>query len=478
MDHETILAAGSLADIRAAYAQKALSVREAVSWYLAGIAASNEAPRSLNAVRTVSPRALDDAAAADRLLAAGGPLPPLFGIPVLLKDNILTADGMTATLGVAALKSFVPRSEATLVARLRRAGAIVLGKTNMTELGDYVSDVMPSCYSGAGGIVRNPRGPEFGRGQGSSVGSAAAIAAGLAPVAIGGESGNSIQAPATHAGVTGYKPSLGRLGRAGVAPLVPSQDTIGPLARSVEDALLVAEVLSGPDPRDGATLIRAIADAPLQRLGLDRVSIGIPRTAMADRPDFDACREALEAVADSLRRGGARIVDPCDLPSAEELQAVRSSVFSTEFKVFFNAFLAEHGSPCGIGSLADLIAWNEAHPETIPYGQSLLLAAQQRGDLDDPVYRADRARDVLLSTTTGIDAALARSQVDVLMAPMAAASKSTGKAGAPAISIPVGSDSQGSPFGVTLYTSVGNDRVLAAVATAVEECVGTGFRAA
>ena len=477
MHHETILAAGSLADIRAAYAQKALSVREAVSWYLARIAASNETPRSLNAVRVVSPRALDDAAAADRLLAAGGSLPPLFGIPVLLKDNILTADGMTATLGVAALKSFVPRSEATLVRRLRRAGAIILGKTNMTELGDYVSDVMPSCYSGAGGVVKNPRGPEFGRGQGSSVGSAAAVAAGLAPVAMGGESGNSIQAPASHAGVTGYKPSLGRLGRAGVAPLVPSQDTIGPLARSVEDALLVAEVLSGPDPRDGATLIRAIQDTPLGPLELGRISIGIPRQAMADRADFDGSRGVFGDVVEKLRRAGARIVDPCDLPSAEELMAVRSSVFSTEFKVFFNAFLAEHGSPCGIGSLADLIAWNEAHPETIPYGQSLLLAAELRSDLDDATYRADRARDVLLSTTSGIDAALERSGVDVLMAPMAAASKCTGKAGAPAISIPVGLDANDAPFGITLYTSVGKDRMLAAAATAVEACVGLRFRA-
>ncbi len=178
----------------------------------------------------------------------------MHGIPVLLKDNILTGDGMPASAGAAALADFVPKHAATLVKRLRQAGAIVLGKTNMTEFADYVSDVMPSGFSGAGGVVRNPHGIEYGRGQGSSVGSAAAVAAGFAPVAIGSETQNSIQTPACYSSVVGFKPGVGAVSRAGVIPLVPSQDSPGPLTRSVADAALVFAALAGADMHDTSTL--------------------------------------------------------------------------------------------------------------------------------------------------------------------------------------------------------------------------------
>jgi amidase len=254
-DIENVLMQGSIAELRALYVEKRLSVTDAVNWYLSRINDISQNGPAINAVREVSLRAMDDAKRADEAIARGEDLQALHGIPVLLKDNILTGDGMKAAAGAAALRNFQPDGDATLVKRLRSAGAIVLGKTNLTEFADFVSDVMPSGYSGNGGIVKNPHGIEYGRGQGSSVGSAAAVAASLCMFAIGSETQNSIQTPASYSSVVGYKPTVGLVSRAGVVPLVPSQDSPGPLTRSVEDAALVASILAGPDMRDTASLL-------------------------------------------------------------------------------------------------------------------------------------------------------------------------------------------------------------------------------
>jgi amidase len=253
------LATGSLAQIRRAYLERQVSVREAIEFFVKRVEAFNPGPRGLNAIRALAPDLAAQAERADAHIAAKRGLGPLHGIPVLLKDNISTADGMTTTAGAAALAQFVPTRDAGLVARLREAGAIIFGKANMTEFADYVSDVMPSGFSSAGGVVRNPRGLEgYGRGQGSSVGSAAAVAAGLVPVAIGSETQNSIQTPACVTSVFGYKPSVGCVSRAGIVPLVASQDSPGPLARSAEDVALVLSVIAGADPRDTATIEAAL----------------------------------------------------------------------------------------------------------------------------------------------------------------------------------------------------------------------------
>ena len=311
-----------------------------LGWYLKRIEALNQAGPQLNAVREIASDALDAARRADEELAAGKRRGPLHGIPVLVKDNILAA-GMNATAGAAALKGFRPRRDATLVARLRAAGAIVIGKTNLTEFADYVSDVMPSGFSGAGGMVKNPHGVmQYGRGLGSSVGSVSAVAARFAPIAIGSETQNSIQTPCCVSSVYGFKPSVGVVSRAGVVPLVPSQDSPGPIASSVEDLALVLSVIAGADIADTASL-----EMPHELSGVLRardpasIRIGVPRRAMADRSDFAAVMSPFEAVLSRLSKAGAAIVDPCDLPSAEQLQDVRSSVFRTEFKAALNAFL-------------------------------------------------------------------------------------------------------------------------------------------
>lgn len=474
-DAEALLLSGSVGEIGALFRGKTLSIADATGWYLKRIDAFNHQGPALNCVKDVSAQALDDARRLDQELAAGRDHGPLHGIPVFVKDNILIATDFTTTGGVKALAGFVPKTTATLVRRLRDAGAIILGKTWLTEFADYVADTMPSEFSGAGGVVRNPHGIPYGRGQGSSVGSAAAVAAGFAPLAIGGETQNSIQTPSCYSSVVGFKPSVGMVSRVGILPLVPSQDAPGPITRAVEDARLVFAAIGGADPHDPLSIQMQAQYGTRRGAGfadIAHVRIGVPRIAMANREQFADVMPQFEAALSKLSKAGAQIVDPCDLPSAEQLQDVRSCVFRTEFKAALNAFLEEHGAPCGIASLETLIRWNEAHPEHIPYGQSLLLAAQDTKGLRDPQYIADRARDLALSRAGGIDAARTGGDADVLIAPMGCAAKCTGKAGAPTLAIPVGLDKDGVPFGVTLYTSFGHDASLLAAGRLVESVLG------
>ncbi len=463
---ENLLLTGTIAQIQKALTSRELSVPEIVDWYLSRIEQIDRAGPKLNAVRSLAAEARDTARRLDEELAAGRSRGPLHGIPVLLKDNILTSDGMTAAAGSAALAGFKPKRDATLVRRLRQAGAVILGKTNLTEFADYVSDVMPSGFSGAGGYVKNPHSnDQYGRGLGSSVGSAAAVAASLVPVAIGSETQNSIQTPASVSGVFGFKLGVGMVSRAGVVPLVPSQDSPGPLTRSVEDAALVASIIAGGDCSDTATL-GAMPHFSRPVVGAAGLRIGVPRRFVADRPELASLMPRFESVLQILREAGIEIADPCDLPAAEQLHEVRSCVFRTEFKAALDAFLEANDHPCGIDSLQTLISWNAAHPDTRPFGQSLLIAAAATGGLDVAEYRSDRHRDIALSRQAGIDAALQFSGADVLIAPMGAAAKCTGKAGAPVLAIPAGIGPTGLPFGVTLFTSLGGDaKLLAAGAT-------------
>ena len=461
--------AGSARAIGAAIGAGKLTSAEITAWYLRRIERFNGGPDGLNCVRSVSASAMEQARAMDAELAAGRRRGPLHGVPYLLKDNVFSADGSPASAGALALADFVPPYEATLVRRLREAGAVLLGKTNLTEFADFVSDTMPAAFSGAGGVVRNPHGGRYGRGQGSSVGSAAAVAAGLCAFAIGTETQNSIQAPAVHSAVVGFKPTVGRISRHGIVPLAPSQDSPGPLTRTVDDAVLVFEALAGPDMHDTATLA-SFADAGFGT-SLQGLRIGVPRRFVADNAMTAARQPAFDRLLELLAQAGAVIVDPCDLPGAEQLHELRSCVFRSEFKASLDSLLADL-LPCGLSSMADLIAWNRAHPEAIPYGQSLLEAADAAPGLDSGQYAQDRRRDLALSLDAGIRAALAAGPADVLMAPMGAAAKCTGKAGAPVVALPAGADADGLPFGITLFTAPGQDRALLRAAAAIEAAIG------
>jgi amidase len=469
---EDILVNGSIGDIGGALAARRISIREITEWYIARIARLGSSG-GLNAVRAVAGDAVDVARQRDEELAAGRSRGRLHGIPVLIKDNIHAGSGLATTAGAQALAGWTSRRQATLVRRLRDAGAVILGKTNLTEFADYVSDVMPSGFSGAGGMVVHPFTRQgYDRGLGSSVGSAASVAASLAPIAIGSETQNSIQTPSCVTSVFGFKPSVGMVSRSGVIPLVPSQDSPGPLARCAGDLQEMLAVLAGPDPRDSASMemLGAISGQPVSREP-GSIRIGVLRRAVADRADFAAVLPAFEAVLDELRRAGVTIVDPCDLPSADQLQEVRSCVFRTEFKAALDACLEDADGRGEVGSLADIVRWNEAHPAAIPYGQSLLLAALETDGLGT-AYRHDRRRDIALSRDAGIDAALRLGEADALIAPMGAAAKCTGKAGYPVLAIPAGKDPAGMPFGITLTSRYGQDAQLLGVGRTVAQIVG------
>jgi amidase len=472
-DISTLLLTGTARSIGSAIVAGDITSREVTAWYLSRIERLNGGERGINAVRTISPNAMAQAAEADQELAAGRRRGPLHGVPFLLKDNVFTADGCAASAGSRALATFVPPYEATLVTRLREAGAVLLGKTNLTEFADFVSDVMPSEFSGAGGVVRNPLGTRYDRGQGSSVGSAACVAARFCAFAIGSETQNSIQTPATFTSIVGFKPTVGRVSRHGVVPLVPSQDSPGPLTVDVADAALVFDAIAGADMNDSLTLSffadpsGADVDVAATVRGL---RIGVPRRFIADNVLNDERRAAFDDVLARLSAAGAVIVDPCDLPSAEQLNEVRSCVFRTEFKESLNQLLRAL-EPCGIASMEDLIAWNRANPDAIPYGQSLLEAANATTGIRAAQYIADRRRDLALSVDAGIVAALRAGSADVLLAPMTAAAKCTGKAGAPVVAIPAGADATGAPFGITVFSAPGEDRALLRAAAAIERVI-------
>ncbi|CAK6501264.1 Putative amidase AmiD (plasmid) [Pantoea sp. Nvir] len=463
----SLLATGSARAIGAAIAAGDITSLDATEWYLNRI---EQLDGDINCVRSLSPLAREEARRADAERAAGRVRGPLHGVPYLVKDNIFTLDGCFASAGARALATFRPPFEASLVARLREAGAVLLGKTNLTEFADFVSEIMPAEFSGAGGVVRNPLGLQYGRGQGSSVGSAAAVAAGFCAFAIGSETQNSLQAPAIHSSIASFKPTPGRVSRYGLIPLVPSQDSPGPLTRTLEDALVVYQAIAGADMQDTATLAD-FTEAAGDGVSLQGLRIGVPRRFIADSVMSESRSVVFDHLLEKLAQAGAAIVDPCDLPAAQPLHEVRSCVFRSEFGASLNALL-ERLAPCGITSLHHLIAWNRAHPEAIPYGQSLLEAAEAAPDIRSEQYRRDRRTDIALSRDAGIVAALRAGGVDVLLSPGAAAAKCTGKAGAPVAAIPAGQDAEGLPFGVTLYSAPGHDRLVLQAAAAVERAIG------
>ncbi|UIL55021.1 MULTISPECIES: amidase family protein [Pantoea] len=465
-----LLASGSARAIGEAIAAGEISALEATEWYLDRIERYDQGDAGINCVRSLSRLAREEARRADAERAAGHIRGPLHGVPYLIKDNAFTLDGSVASAGASALAEFVPPYEATLVTRLREAGAVLLGKTNMTEFADFVAETMPAEFSGAGGVVRHPLGLRYGRGGGSSVGSAAAVAAGFCGFAIGSETQNSLQTPAVHSAIVGFKPTVGRVSRHGFIPLVPSQDSPGPLARTVDDAQLIYQAIAGADSNDSATLATFPSESR-RNIRLAGLRIGIPRRFIADSVLTPAHTAAFDNLLQSLAQAGAGIIDPCDLPSAEQLSHVRSCVFRTEFRASLNRLLTAL-KPCGIGSLRDIIAWNSAHPAHIPYGQSLLEATEAAPDIHSAEYAGDRQQDIALSLENGILAALASAQADVLLSPLSAAAKCTGKAGAPVVAIPAGADAEGLPFGITLYGAPGQDADILQAAIAVESVIG------
>ncbi len=373
---------------------------------------------TLRAVIEINPDALALATTLDAARARTPSHSALYGMPVLLKDNIDTADRMRTSAGSLALVAAPASRDAGLVTRLRAAGAVILGKTNLSEWANFRSTHASSGWSGRGGQTRNPyvldRSP-----CGSSSGSGVAVAAGLAVAAIGTETDGSIICPAAMNGIVGIKPTLGLVSRSGIVPISHSQDTAGPMARSVADAAALLTVIAGSDPHDPAT-VNADAHATdytryLDASALRGKRIGIVRALAGYSTDVD---QLLERSIATLRAAGAVIVDPVVVPHLKDFGAAETSVLLYEFKHDLNAYLqTRKGLP--VHSLAELIAWNRAHAATeMPwFAQELFEQAQAKGPLTEDAYLQALEASKRLSGPQGIDAALAANHLDALLAP-------------------------------------------------------------
>lgn len=371
----------------------------------------------IRAVIELNPEALALAQRMDQERAAGRPRGPLHGIPVLLKDNIATADAMQTTAGSLALLGARAPRDAHLVTRLRNAGAIVLGKTNLSEWANIRSSRSTSGWSARGGLTRNPHALDRNT-SGSSSGSAAATATALAPLTVGTETDGSIVSPASINGIVGLKPTVGLVSRDGIIPISRSQDTAGPMTRSVTEAALLMMAMAGPDARDPATRGVKPEDytAALNREGLRGARLGIVRSAFTGNPRIDAVHEQ---ALNTLSAQGARLIDGVKLPAEELYQDSEFSVLLYEFKTDLNAYLREFAQGAPVKSLAEIIAFNEknSNQEMAHFGQELFIRAQGLGDLRSAPYLAALANSRRYARTQGIDAVLKKHRLDALVAP-------------------------------------------------------------
>ena len=397
-----------------------VSALQLVGDYLERIEAIDRSGPRLNAILELNCEAREIAERLDRERAEGELRGPLHGIPVILKGNVDTADRMATTAGSLALKGSIPLQDASIVERLRRAGAVILGKANLSEWANFRGKNSLSGWSSQGGQTRNPydksRSP-----CGSSSGSAVAVAADLCTVAVGTETDGSIVCPAHACGIVGIKPTIGLVSRSGIIPIAHSQDTAGPMARTVDDAAILLGVLRGEDPRDSAT-----RDARSQRgvdythgLGdgrLHDVRLGVARNFFGSHRQVD---RLIESSLEVLRDLGAVLVDPASIETAGKWRDSEMEVLLYEFKHDLNAYLAALGPNTRMKSLAEIIAFNEAHAdETMPYfGQELMHLAEGKGPLTDRAYIDALETNHRLARDEGIDAALKAHGVDAIVAP-------------------------------------------------------------
>ena len=426
-------------ELQAAMAAGQVTSRQLVERYLDRIEAFDRSGPKLNGVREIHPDALGQADRLDAERAGGQVRGPMHGIPVLLKDNIGTAD-MPTTAGSIALAGSVPERDSFLVERLRAEGAVILGKANLAEFANWMDPTMPNGFSSIAGQVLNSynltRNP-----SGSSSGSATVGAMAFAAVAIGSETSGSILSPAEIQGLAAIKPTVGMVSRAGVIPLAPSWDTTGPMVRSVTDAAILLGATAGVDPRDPATApSRAHLPAgndfrPFLRTdALQGVRLGVE-----NRSGLNA---VLREAVDELERQGATIVEIENFNDAKTIGLSEYGSVSNEFKTFINEYLAnEADPPTGVESLADIIAYNDAHPDKIPYGQKWLQISQTQ-----PGVRETTVPGSVVTTKTSqalIDDTLQRYNVDAIVSSGAGNFNIGAAAGYPTVAVPAGATSAG-----------------------------------
>jgi amidase len=478
----------SIASLQSDMQAGRLTSRRLVESYLDRIQRLDRQGPQLRSIIETNPEALSLADELDRERKVRGSRGALHGIPVVLKDNIDTADRMTTTAGSLALEGSVGGSDSGVAARLRKSGAVLLAKANMSEWANIRSTHSTSGWSARGGQCRNPyvldRNP-----CGSSSGSAVAVSANLCAVAVGTETDGSIVCPASANGVVGLKPTVGLVSRAGIIPISHTQDTAGPLCRSVADAAALLSGMAGADPRDAATgassgHIEADYTRFLDASGLKGLRIGVARAKFFGYSD--ATDRLAESALELLRHVGAVLIDPADIPHAGEYYEAELEVLLYEFKADLNRYLAGLGSQARCKTLQDVIQFNEQHRDReMPYfGQELFIQAQAKGPLTSAAYLKARFQCRRLSRTQGIDALMARHRLDLLVAPTGSpawptdlvngdhftgsSSTPAAVAGYPSISVPMGF-AYGLPVNLSFFGRAWSEATLIKAAYSYEQ---------
>ncbi|MDN4073234.1 amidase family protein [Fictibacillus terranigra] len=457
-DVSFVLEETTIADIQNAFDREQLTSEQLVRLYLQQISRHNLRGSKINAVIEMNPDALHIAESLDAERLSKGKRGPLHGIPVLLKDNINTGDAMHTSAGSLALADSYALEDAGIAAKLRVAGAVILGKTNMTEWANFMTENMPNGFSSRGGQVLNPYGPGSFDVSGSSSGSGAAVAANFAVAAIGTETSGSILCPASANGIVGIKPTTGLLSRFGIIPISTSQDTAGPMARTVTDAAILLGAMTGVDERDSATnksvgSFETDYTKYLQNKALEGARIGIC---------YDYCtkdltpseKERFDHAIETIKQQGGQVI-LLDSVTPLETEVWDYNVLIYEFKSGINHYLKQHTSLASITSLQDIIAFNKDHSaDCLQHGQVLLEQSEKTsGTLTEPQYLDSRLNDLQKSKALGIDRAMKESQLDALLYPGETGYGFSAKAGYPSISVPAGYDSDGRPFGIVFTSS-------------------------
>ena len=411
----------TITDLQAGLQSGKYTARSLVEQYTARIDSMDKRGPTLNHVLEINPDALTIADQKDGERTAGKPRGPLHGIPILIKDNIDTADRMHTSAGSLALATSTPSRDSWVAERLRAAGAIILGKTNLSEWANIRSTHSSSGWSGRGGQGKNPYALDRNT-SGSSSGSGGGVAASYCAAAIGSETDGSVTSPSAACGLVGVKPTVGLIGRSGIIPISHSQDTAGPMTRTVRDTAILLGALTGIDPRDDATKPsqgKSYSDYTrfLDANGLRGARVGVVReTFMGYSPKTD--KLVAEAI-DVIKHAGATVVDPANLPSIAKIGDAELEVLLYELKADLNAYLASLGPSAPVKTLADVIRFNEQNAtREMPYfGQELFEQAQKKGPLTDSKYKAARAKCLRYARNEGIDAVMTKYRLDALIAP-------------------------------------------------------------
>jgi amidase len=415
-----ILPEWTISDLQQRMEAGELTARRIAELYTERISAVDKNGPYVNSIIEINPDALEIADTLDAERKAGKVRGPLHGIPILIKDNIDTADKMQTTAGSLALEGHIASKDAFIVKQLRRAGALILGKTNLSEWANFRGKHSVSGWSSRGGLTRNPYALDRSA-SGSSSGSGAAVAANLSAAAVGTETDGSIISPSHANGIVGIKPTLGLLSRSGIIPIAHSQDTPGPMARTVADAAILLGAMTGVDGQDPATRGSRKRGASnytkfLDREGLKGARIGVARNMAGTNPRvtkiFEHCIEVMKHL-------GAVIIDPADVPNFDKFGKTEGEVLHYEFKADLNKYLESLDGMARVHSMEDVIKFNEENSHRVmPYfGQEHMLLAQEKKSLRDKKYREALAKNLRLTRREGIDAAMRKHKLDAIIVP-------------------------------------------------------------